>query len=491
MIKNWLKIIWWEIDKISKYLIKFDKIESYKDGELIWKIELTKKQKKAWSILTDNKKDEILFWWAVWWWKSFVWSLWIIIDCLLNEDVRYLIGRRQLSDLQDTTLKTYNEILNLLWLKEWEDYKLNQQSKSYKFKNNSECVYRDLQFQPRDSLYNRLGWLELTGYFLDESQEINRQAVTVLNSRLRRTEKKDVNWNLIWKKIWKSLYTCNPWKNFVYTDFYLPFKQWELKENKSFIFSNILDNPHLPEKYVKKLKKLNKQDYERLVNWNFDYDNDPLLLFNYDDLLQLFYTDVIKEDNKMYMSIDLSWKWNDKTVILIWKWLQIVNIIEEAKTDWTKLIPKLEKFEKKYNINRRNIVIDSDWLWENFIDFYPNYYRFKGWHSYFKDERLWKDEERYQTKFKNLRTQCYFLLSDYIKENKIWINKELEAFKDNITTELWFVKEIIQENWIKSILSKKEIIENLWHSPDYADAIMMRFAFELDNNNWDYSIVIW
>jgi len=492
-IKEGLEIIGWKFDKKSWFLTDFERIVFYEDWKIKSQITLTEKQRIAWKQLSWTQYKEILYWGAVGGWKSFVWCLYVVIDCLLNRKVRYLIGRKQNTDLISSTIKTLHEVLDLLWLKTAIDYKKNAKEKFFLFHNWSEIVYRDLQKTPVDPLFNRLWWLELTGFFLDEAQEIDRQAITVLRSRKRRVQLIE-NWKIIWEKIWKWLYTCNPWKNFVYTDFYLPYKKGELEKTRSFIFSSVFDNPHLSKEYVEDLKELPKNDYERLVKWNFDYDNDPMIMIWYDSIVSMFwYSDQIDNGEETnYMSIDLSWKWKDKTVIMVWRGRNIVKIITKKKTDWKILIPELEKIEEKYNIKRENIVVDSDWVWENFIDYFPWHYRFKGWYSFISPRFILEKEKAFLTKYRNLRTQCYFLLAQKIENEMITIRGNLKEYMSDITTELWFLKEVVLESWIKSIESKDVIKKNLGHSPDFADAMMMRMVFEIGRNKKRvYEFVCW
>jgi len=490
--QEWLKIIGWKIDKKSWYLLSFEKMEFYKNWKVKSFIVLTDKQKIAWEQLAGDVFQEVLYWGAVWWWKSFVGCLFVVIDCLLNRKVRYLIGRRQNSDLVRTTIGTLHEVLDLLWMKEGVDFKKNSKENFFRFKNKSEIVYMNLQKTPKDPLFNRLWGLELTGYFLDEAQEIDRQAVIVLRSRKRKTHLIE-NWKLIRKKIWKWLYTCNPWKNFVYTDFYLPHKKKELDKTKSFIFSSPFDNPNLSDDYIKNLKDYPKSDYERLVKWNFDYDNDPMIMIWYDSIMNMFLSeDIITENEQNFLSIDLSWKWKDKTVIMVWKWMNIVKIITKTKTNWKELIPEIEELEKKYKIKRKNVVVDSDWVWENFIDYFPWHFRFKWGYSPISPRYVSDEEKAFLTKYRNLRTQCYFLLADKIENEMITVRDDQKHFKDNISTELWFLKEVLLDNGVKSIESKQIIKSNLGHSPDFADAMMMRMVFEVwRNKKRVYEFVCW
>jgi hypothetical protein len=83
------------------------------------------------------------------------------------------------------------------------------------------------------------------------------------------------------------------------------------------------DNPYVTQEYIDSLKRSSKQVKERLLYGNFDYDDDPDTLFELDDVVQIFTNDIrsdeCRKNTEKYMSIDLSGKGADKTIIYIWE----------------------------------------------------------------------------------------------------------------------------------------------------------------------------
>ena len=82
-----------------------------------------------------------------------------------------------------------------------------------------------------------------------------------------------------------------------------------------------------------------------------------------------------------------------------------------------------------------------------------------------------KDELR---NYANLKTQCYFKLKYLMEKREIRVNTSWEI-KDKLQNELdnILVKDLEWENKIR-LESKEDMKKRLGHSPDYADAIMMR-----------------
>ena len=90
-----------------------------------------------------------------------------------------------------------------------------------------------------------------------------------------------------------------------------------------------------------------------------------------------------------------------------------------------------------------------------------------------------KDELR---NYANLKTQCYFKLK-YLMEKRLIrldvsgeIQERIQNELDNIV-----LKDVDAENKVR-LESKEDMKKRLGHSPDYADAIMMRMYRELNKS---------
>jgi len=143
-------------------------------------IKLTKKQSIAWEILTDNFTTEMLYGGSAGGGKSFIGCLWVCVSCLNNAGTRYLIGRTVLTQLRLTTLNTLFETLQRMGLTSGNHYTYNAQSNVITFKNGSEIILKDLQYNPSDPNFDSLGGLELTGAFIDEAAQVSNVAYQVI-----------------------------------------------------------------------------------------------------------------------------------------------------------------------------------------------------------------------------------------------------------------------------------------------------------------------
>ena len=85
--------------------------------------------------------------------------------------------------------------------------------------------------------------------------------------------------------------------------------------------------------------------------------------------------------------------------------------------------------------------------------------------------------------YQNLKTQCFYKLAEQVNMGNIWIKENDINIRNTIIEELETIRRKNMDNDMKlAILSKKEMKVTLGHSPDYADALMMRMRYIFKNN---------
>ena len=187
--------------------------------------EFTATQEQAIEYLFDSSTKEVLFGGAAGGGKSYVGCAWLILLALKYPSTRYLMGRSKLDALKKTTLNTFFEVCLQWGLKANKHYKFNGSSNIVTFFNNSEIILKDLFLYPSDRNFDSLGSLEITAAFIDEANQVTEKAKNVVASRLRYKLDK-------YGLVPKLLMTCNPAKNWVYTEYYRPYKENKLKPYK-------------------------------------------------------------------------------------------------------------------------------------------------------------------------------------------------------------------------------------------------------------------
>lgn len=426
--------------------------------------EPTKKQYQAISYLYDNTTEEVLYGGAAGGGKSFLGCFWVVSNCLQYPGTRWLIGRAVLKILKESTLKTMRDVLaNTFGFQKDIHYYENSVDNSIKFINGSEIVFKDMKQTPSDPEFDSLGSTEYTGAFLDEVSEITHKAKEVLLTRLRYKLKK---YNIIGK----LLCCTNPAKNWAYYEFYRPWKDSSLEETRAFIQALPGDNPHLPESYMENLKRRDKATRERLLFGNWEYDDDPSKLFEYDDILDIFSNTVDKSENQ-FLICDVARLGDDRTVVGLWNGLHCHLITYWRKERTTVTEDKLLTLASDHRIKKSKCLIDEDGVGGGVVDH-------TGMRGFVGGSR--PIVKGAATNYSNLRSQCYFTLADYVRQGKLRVTCEDEETKQFIIEELEQIKRKDPDKDGKNAVIGKEIIkEHLGRSPDFADMLMMRMWFEI------------
>lgn len=445
------------------------------------KISLFPRQQLAMAYLLDDETNEIMFGWWARWGKTWLWCNWIVAMCKAYRGSQFLIWRDELKRLKQTTYLTLLWVLKDHWLKKWVHWEYNGQLDIITFKNWSDWSFEwwskiflvDLWRKPTDPEYDRLGSFDLTWCFIEEAQEIKHQAYDTLKWRFSKTK-----WDW-WATIPKMFITCNPGKNWVYTEFYKKQKDWVLEKNKIFIPSLVTDNPFVPQSYIDMLWTASEVKKQRLLYGNFEYDDTPWRLMTYDKITDL-YTNP-KYNGDKYISWDIAREGKDYTIIGIWDWLELIDYVKMHKSKTTQSSQKIQEKAQQYWIWMSSTIIDEDWV---------------GWWVVDQTKCKWfinnsrciqpreaKHDETKKVNYQNLKTQCYFLLAKLVNENKINLSILSPEDQALLNQELDAIVEIdIDKDWPKKIIQKKDIKEKIWRSPDIADMIMMRMYFELEEN---------
>lgn len=422
------------------------------------------KQAEALKYLYDDKTTEIGYGGAAWWWKSFLGAFWVWSMAMKYPWTRWFFGRKELVNLKRTTLNSYYKVLTAYGVPTIDRGKLNWSDNTIRFRNWSEILLLDLAYQPSDPLYTGLWSLELTGGFIDESNEVDMLAITMINTRLGRQMNKEYG------IVPKLLETFNPDKGHVYSRFYRPYKTNTLPPYRVFIPALATDNPNLDKNYILQLEKADEITRQRLLLGNFDYDDMSGKLFRRDEVEDMFKAN-IDEGKVMYMSCDVARLWNDTTAISIWKWLHCIRIIKKKGLTTDQTAKLLKDLEQEYKIHRNNIVIDSDWVWGGVAD------QLRGCINFVNNGRpfpTYTDQN-----FANLKAQCYFKFKELCEKRMVRIEADWEIVED-IKQELsnMLLKNELMDQKIQ-MESKEDFKKRVWKSPDVADSLMMRFYYEV------------
>lgn len=431
-------------------------------------------QGRAWHLLTDKTTDFVGFGGAAGGGKSWLGCYWITIMCVQYAGTGWFIGRKELSALRKTTLLTLLKVLEECGFIPDKDYKYNQQQNVINWRNGSTIFLIDTAFQPSDPLYTRLGGLEVTGGFVDESAETDHTAIDILWSRCGR--RKNAEYGLPAK----FLETFNPAKTHVYTRYYKPWKEGKLPDNYAFIRSLAKDNPSPDiEKYIEGiLRSGSKTTIERLIHGNFEYDDDPAALMTYDAICDVFKNTHVPGGAK-YVTADIARLGGDRIVIIRWDGYRgKVQAYDREKLNVTT--ERIEKARVTLGCGKSSVIVDSDGLGSGVEDFGG----FRGFHNGSRPmadpkHPIGLDGKRQVENYDNLKSQCSFRMAEIVNAAGLYLEVE-DWMRPLIIQEMEQVKQKDMDNdQKKGLVPKDKIKEIIGRSPDFWDAIMMRIYFDL------------
>jgi len=472
-----------------------------KDPEVA-EIDLLPKQTDAWELWEDPTTTEIGYGGAAGGGKTRLGWYLLIAICELFPGARCAVARKELKTLRLTSLAELFIIFMELGYQKDRDYTFNAQDNIIRFPNGSEIILLDTANSPQDPEYTRFGSLNLTAAWCEESNETPEKARDILNTRVGRHNKfvidgKEVKAKALW------LETFNPNKGHVYRNYYKPWKEGTLPPYRKFIRALPGDNSHLPSEYIEKLRNSpDKTIRERLLYGNFDYDDDPTRIMEYDAILDLRHNTL--EDRgtddtgtrikpQRYLINDIARLGGDKIVSGLWEDMTLVGLEVNTYQDLDTTNKQIKDRAEDSKVPFSHILSDEDGVGGGTVDTLKGTKGFQGGtkplevYDHFTAKKI-------STNFRNLRSQCYFRLSEAVNRREMAI--KLRYFKTNIEgytmekalseleEELDAVKKVDNsgENTKYAIIPKRgerSMQEELGRSPDLADMLMMRMWYEL------------
>lgn len=369
------------------------------------------------------------------------------------------MGRSKLKTLKETTLNTFFEQSSLLNL--GSQFSFNSQSNIITWNNGSEIILKDLFFYPSDPNFDSLGSLEITGGFIDECNQVTYKAWQIVLSRCRYKIKE---FNLIPK----LLGSCNPAKNWTYKYFYKPFKTDELPNYRKFIQSLPRDNKHLPESYIKTLEQLDAVSKERLLNGNWEYDDDIATLISQDAIMDYWNGNHIEETGKMYLTIDVARKGKDCTVFRVWNGFVCIKRVSLKISLVNEVVENARELQREFNITNSNTITDEDGVGGGVVDYL-------GCFGFINNSKAVCGEN-----YDNLKSQCSIRMAQRIERREVVEKCNDSQVIERVSEEMEQIKfaDVDKDNKMR-IIPKDKIKALIGRSPDDWDSIMMREYFEL------------
>lgn len=173
---------------------------------------------------------------------------------------RWLILRNSYSTLQQTTLVTFQSLLQQGLQDDVIEWK--QQTLTATLYNESQVFFMAESYDS-DKELNRFRGLEINGAGVDEANEIQEATFNKIIERAG-------SWQHSKGCPIKILLTCNPTHNWVKEKFYDKWVNKNLPPGWAYVPAKITDNPHIDPQYIESLKLLPIYEYQAFVEGDWE-----------------------------------------------------------------------------------------------------------------------------------------------------------------------------------------------------------------------------
>lgn len=454
------------------------------------RVQRSKTQKLALKLLNEPEITDLLFGGGAGGGKSLLVCLWAVLECRNYPGIRIGLGRKEITRLKQTTVVTLmREAHKLLNVKEGE-FTYQDHKALITYINGSSIQLVDLARQPSDPDCDRFGSLNFTHVIIEEVGEVGRKERDVLISRKNRFMNQEHN------LVGKSVSTCNPSQNYIKAEYYKPYKnlgagewqKWPYGEveidgvmhtaYRAFIRSLASDNPFLPRNYIEVLRKLPDAERKRLLEGNWDYEDDDAKLFKA-ITLDRSVIDTIESGQK-FIGVDVADVGSDKTIFSLVEGKTLVeqrNIeVEKTEAVGEQIAMEIIKYAQQNGMDHnqaRRIGIDTLGVGASTRDFM----RSKGWYvSEFIAGASVED-----IIFKNLRGQTIYHLAQAMDKGEFKLYSRLETM--DVLREQFMAHEYYTEERKILIKPKKDVKETLGVSPDYFESAYIAYWVSQGNKD--------
>lgn len=405
--------------------------------------------------------------------KSYLGCSLIFGDAFIYPGTHYFIARNSLTNLRKFTIPSINEVFEH-WRITPGYYNYNGQDNYYKLYNDSNVYLIDAKFQPSDPLYTRFGSMQITRGWIEEAGEFRDAAKNNLAASIGRWK------NDVYNLPAKLLQTCNPAKNYLYKDYYKKDKDKELESWKRFVQALPQDNKRLPKGYLENLyRTLSANEKERLLYGNWESDDDPAALIEYNSIIDLWKNEHVLRTGVRYITCDVARYGRDSSKICVWDGFRIIHFKTYKGLSIPEVAAKVREAMTTYGVPASRTIVDDDGVGGGVTDLV-------GAMGFINNSRPIEERQpdgsMLTPNFDNLKSQCYFKLASRINEAGMYVEPEAMNEKEieDTVEELEQVKQrSVDGEGKKGVMSKERVKELIRRSPDNADVLMMREWFEL------------
>lgn len=250
------------------------------------------------------------------------------------------------------------------------------------------------------------------------------------------------------------------------------------------------DNPYLSQlelKFIKKEYEGNQEAYRQEIL--AEHIDDAGSLFGYLNLIDVFTNSVDKGEK--YLTIDIADDGSDKTIFSFWEGLEEYKREEYERLNTEGIVNRIREVAHEDQIPYSHIAVDaigvgagvaSHSLLNGIIGFKGSYVPFKTDDDIVKLPNVGHlSTIRKVSDYRNLRSQCVFILADLVNSHKI-ASRVTGRLREKIIEELSVYQDVSKGDGKRMATQSEDIKTIIGRSPDHASTWIIRMYWQLLTN---------
>lgn len=247
------------------------------------------------------------------------------------------------------------------------------------------------------------------------------------------------------------------------------------------------DNPFVPRSEIDKAREEMDADtfaQEMLAEY-LDFLG---ALFHFDALVDVFSNTIEKTSDK-YMTVDIADDGSDRTVFSFWEGMEEYRREEFERLNTEGIVGKIREYAASDKVPFSHIAVDaigvgaavaSNSMLDGIVGFKSSYAPIKTDHDivHLPNMSYRESAPSLVSDYKNLRSQCVFLLADAVNDHKI-ASRVTGKHKELVIEELQHYQDVSKGDGKRMATQKEDVKMIIGRSPDHSDTWIMRMYFEV------------
>src|SRR5690606_32714655 len=142
--------------------------------------------------------------------------------------------------------------------------------------------------------------------------------------------------------------------------FYLPNKNGTLPDIMKYLAAFVQDNPHIDAGYIERLQRTKDiAKKERLLNGNWEYDDDPTAMCRYDDIVAMYSNSHVQPTGDKYIIADIARYGSDAARVSVFDGWVMIEQHSFAVSATTEIQECINAMRTKHDVPAHHCLADE------------------------------------------------------------------------------------------------------------------------------------